>query len=100
MDEHRKLLSLISMSKKAGKLKSGEFAVEDAIRSGLAQLVIVAEDASDNTKKKFSDKSASWQVPIVFFSNKEELASAIGKEITASAAICDAGLAKAFLEKC
>lgn len=99
MDERRKLISLISMSKKAGRLKAGEFAAEEAIASGKARLVIVAEDASDNTKKKFENKSKTMEVPIVFFGKKEELGAAIGKELTAGIAICDDGLAKAFLNK-
>ena len=38
------------MATKAGKLLSGEFSVEKAIKQRKVKLVIVAGDASDNTK--------------------------------------------------
>jgi ribosomal protein L7Ae-like RNA K-turn-binding protein len=40
---------------KAGKVASGEFMTEKAVKTSMAHLVIVAEDASANTKKMFSD---------------------------------------------
>ena len=46
---------MLSIAKKAGKVASGEFMTENAVKSGGAALVIVAEDASDNTKKKFKN---------------------------------------------
>ena len=50
-----KVLSLISLATKAGRCASGEFMTESEVKSGRATLVVVAEDASDNTKKKFQD---------------------------------------------
>ena len=50
-----KVLSLISLATKAGRCASGEFMTEGQTKSGRASLVVVAEDASDNTKKKFRD---------------------------------------------
>ena len=48
-----KVLSLIGLATKAGKTASGEFLTEREVKSGKAALVIVAGDASENTKKKF-----------------------------------------------
>ena len=48
-----KILSLVGLAMKAGKVVSGEFSTEKAVKEGKASLVIVAEDASDNTKKLF-----------------------------------------------
>lgn len=50
-----KTLSMISLATKAGKTKSGEFMTEKEVKEGRAHLVIVADDASDNTKKKFQN---------------------------------------------
>ena len=50
-----KVISLLGLAERAGKIASGEFAAEKAVKTGKARLIIVAEDASDNTKKKFSD---------------------------------------------
>ena len=81
-------LSMISLATKAGKTKSGEFMTEKEVKEGRAHLVIVADDASDNTKKKFH------KVPIYFFEDKDTLGHAMGKEFRASLAVTDAGFAK------
>jgi ribosomal protein L7Ae-like RNA K-turn-binding protein len=81
---------------RAGKLKSGEFAVLEAVRHNKAKLVIISEDASDNTKKMFSDKCSYYNVPVEFFGDKEELGHAIGKEVRTSLAITDDGFAQSI----
>ena len=48
-----KVLSLIGLAMKAGKCASGEYMTESETKSGKAYLVVVAADASENTKKKF-----------------------------------------------
>ncbi len=89
-----KTYSLLGLCQKAGKLVSGEFAVENAIKSGSACVVLVSKDASDNTKKKFRDKCEFYGVPIYSFGDKEALGHAIGKEVRTSIAITDNGFAK------
>lgn len=94
-----KILSLAGLAAKAGRITSGEFSVEKAVKMGKGHLVILAEDASANTKKKFSDMCSYYQVPILFMQTKEELGKAIGKEFRASIAVLDAGFAKAMLNE-
>lgn len=89
-----KALSLISLATKAGKTKSGEFMTEKEVKEGNAQLVIVADDASDNTKKKFKNMCDFYEVPIYFYGDKDTLGHAMGKEFRASLAVIDAGFAK------
>ena len=89
-----KALSLISLATKAGKTASGEFCTEKEIKTGMAALVIVAEDASDNTKKKFKDMCEFYEVPIYFYGDKDTLGHAMGKEFRASLAVTDPGFAK------
>lgn len=83
---------------KAGKIASGEFAAEKAVKTGKAYLVIVAGEASDNTKKKFRNMCEYYRVPYHEFGGKAELGAAIGKEFRASLAVTDENLASA-LEK-
>lgn len=94
-----KLLSFISLIKKSGNILNGEYAVTSAIKEERAHLVIVAKDASENTKKMYKDKTAFYNMPLVFLADKEQLGKAIGTEFTASLAICDTRLAESFLEK-
>ena len=89
-----KALSLISLATKAGKTASGEFCTEKEVKSGKAELVIVAEDASDNTKQKFKNMCEFYEVPIYFYGDKDTLGHAMGKEFRASLAVMDPGFAK------
>ena len=85
---------MISLATKAGKTVSGEFCTEKEVKSGKAALVIVAGDASDNTKKKFRNMCEFYEVPIYFYKDKDTLGHAMGKEFRASLAILDEGFAK------
>lgn len=95
--KQNKVLSLLGLSARAGKLASGEYSAETAVKSGKAALVIVAEDASANTKKLFHDKCSFYEVPIYEFGTKEMLGHAIGKELRASVAVLDEGLANTVI---
>ena len=70
------------------------FCTEKEVKSGRAYLVIVADDASDNTKKKFQNMCDFYQVPIYFYKDKDTLGHAMGKEFRASLVILDEGFAK------
>lgn len=48
-----KLTNAVGLSMKAGKLKSGDFAVEQVVRSGQAKLVLLDESVSGNTREKY-----------------------------------------------
>ena len=91
-----KVYSMIGLAMKAGKLTSGEFSVEHAVKAGKAALVIVSETASENTKKKFQNMCTYYEVPLYFFGEKETLGHAMGKEFRASVSVEDAGFAKSM----
>ena len=91
-----KVYGLLSLAARGRNVVSGEFATESAVKDGSAVLVIVAEDASDNTKKLFHDKCSFYEVPIYTYGTKEELGHAMGKELRASLAITDPGFAKSL----
>lgn len=86
----------MGIATKSGNLVSGEFSTEKAVKERKAALVLVANDASDNTKKMFTDKCTYYNVPIYFFGVKNDLGHAIGKEFRASLAVFDKGLANAI----
>jgi ribosomal protein L7Ae-like RNA K-turn-binding protein len=85
---------MIGLAQKAGKVVSGEFSTEKAVKTGKAALVIVAADSSDNTKKMFTNMCSFYHVPLYFYSDKEEIGHAIGKQFRASLAILDEGFSK------
>ena len=90
-----KVLSLLGLAKKAGKLKGGEYCVETEVKKGRAKLVIVAEDASDNTKKSYTDMCSFKKVPLIFYGNKETIGKCIGCEERAAVVLTDEGFANA-----
>ena len=94
-----KVLSMIGMATRAGKIVSGEFAVEKAIKSQKAFLVIVATDSSDNSKKNYSDACHYYETELCYYGTKETLGNAIGKEYRASVAILDENFAEAIKKK-
>ena len=71
MEDRRKVFNLIGLATKAGKVASGEFSTEKAVKDGTACLVIVSEEASDNTRKMFTNMCTYYQVPIYFFGRKD-----------------------------
>ncbi len=88
-----KILSLIGLATKAGKVVSGEFSVEKAVKNGQVYLVVVASDASENSKKKYRNMCEHRKIPFFYYSNKEELGRAMGKEVRVSVAFLDKGFA-------
>ena len=94
-----RVFSMLGLATKAGKIVSGEFMSEKAVKSNTAYLVITAEDASDNTKKMFTNMCRYYKVPLHIFGTKESLGNAMGKEMRASAAITDEGFARAIQKK-
>lgn len=95
-----RILSMIGLATKAGAVTSGEFSVDKAIKAGKARLVIIADDASDRTKKGFKDSCTYYRVPLVIYKDKETLGHSMGKQFRASLAILDTGFADSLLKKC
>lgn len=94
-----KVLSLLGIAARANYIASGEFQTEHAVKSGGAYLVIVAEDASENTKKRVRSMCEYYQVPMEIYATREELGHCIGKEFRASLAVTDKGLAESVEKK-
>ena len=89
-----KFLSLLGLCKRAGKLAAGEVAAEQAVRGKKAFLLILSEDASKNTKKKFRNSAAYYELPLAEIGTKEELGRAIGVDMRSIIAITEEGFAK------
>ncbi|MBE5883655.1 MAG: 50S ribosomal protein L7ae [Lachnospiraceae bacterium] len=97
--KQNKVLSLLGIAMRGRNLVSGEFQTLDAVKTGAAMLVIIAEDASANTKKLFTDKCSFYEVPVYSYGTKEALGRAIGKDLRSSLGVCDAGLADAIVKQ-
>ena len=93
-----KIYGLLGLCQRAGKCRSGEFAVEKSIKSGKAFLVIIPEDASDNTKKKFRNMTTYRSVPYQELGTKETLGHQLGRSERSSISIEDQGFAQAMIK--
>ncbi len=92
-------LSMLGIAAKAGKVASGEYQTEHAVKSHKAFLVIVAEDASENTKKMFQNMCKFRKIELMIYGDRESLGHSIGKDFRSSLAVTDAGLAQAVRKK-
>ena len=94
------ILSLIGLAKKAGRVEAGEEPVGAAARARAARLILLAEDAADNTVRRaghFADAGACLlaTVPVT----KDNLGRAVGRTSCAMVAVTDIGFADAIAKK-
>ena len=74
----KKLLGMLGLAKRAGKVSTGTFICEKMIKSRAAKLVILANDASENTAKTIRDACNSYNISIIQCSDMSELGHWVG----------------------
>jgi ribosomal protein L7Ae-like RNA K-turn-binding protein len=94
----RKFYQLLGLCAKAGKLRSGSEAVVSLVRKGQAKLVLIAEDASENTRTLLEDKSRYYKVQVIYAGSRDVMSKSIGKMNRTAIAILDDGFAKSLLK--
>lgn len=100
----KKVYALLGFAQKAGKLVSGDDSVFVALGKKKLKLVIVAEDLSDNSRKKFDqklyaadkEKKRDAGTAVFTFGTKVSLGHAIGKSPRGLIAVMDENFAKAI----
>lgn len=93
---NNKALNMIGLAVRAGKAKTGGALCENAVKSGKAFLLIIAEDASNNTKDKFIQIALAYNVDYLLFSTCELLGKFTGNELRSVIAITDRGFKEAI----
>jgi ribosomal protein L7Ae-like RNA K-turn-binding protein len=93
-----RIYSFLGLATKAGKIISGEGSCEKAIKNARVYLVIVTQDSSDNTKKKFKNMCSYRNIEIRFFGEKDKLGRYIGKKVRSVIAVADNGFAEHIKE--
>ena len=84
---------MVGIGRKAGLVSVGSLPSEEAVKNGSAVLLVLASDASDNTKKKFENMCRFYQVTFCYYGTKEALGTALGKAELSVAAVLDTGIA-------
>jgi len=93
-----KIFTLLGFAQKSGNLLTGENTCELYLKKKKVVLMIVSEDASENTVKKMVSHSRKYGVPLYQFGTRDELSVSIGKANRAVIGIKDNGFAKKIVE--
>lgn len=94
-----KILHLIGLARKAGKLEIGEEPVGASTRARKARLVLLAGDAAENSVRRARHFVAHGAAVLVETSyTKAELGDAVGRTSCAMLALTDAGLSAALVK--
>lgn len=97
MNNEEKALNMLGLAQRAFKIISGEGMVIDAIRTNKAKLVLIATDASENTREKMQNKGKYYHIPTVIALTSNQLSQSIGR-MRKVVAITDDGFAKKINE--
>ena len=98
IDNKQKVLNLLGLAQKAGKVISGTELVTHAIQGETVNLVFLASDSSENTIKEFVFLSEKFQIQLVKSFSSQEISDALGKKRKV-VAVQDRGFARAILDK-
>lgn len=85
--------NMLGLCARAGRLVSGQQAVETALKAGKAKLVLVDAGASDGTKKALNDACRYRGVELIQM-GEQALGNAIGRPGRMAAAVTDAPFAE------
>ena len=96
--EQNKVLRLLGLATRAGKIAFGTESVIDTIKKNKASLVLVAQDASERTKRNIQRIAEESNVPIRLYESIETLSKSIGKENKAIIAIKDKNFSNEMLK--
>lgn len=102
MASEKRIISLLGIAKKAGKVISGTDMTVESVRSerkDAVKLFLLASDASANTLKRIENTGAYYGIPIIKLSiDKTELARVTGKRSELSVVgITDEGFVSAMM---
>lgn len=86
---NNKLLSMLGLCRRAGAMVIGTDLVTKSLPSGRVRLVIYADDSSQNTEKKITDKCSFYGVKCV---KVEFQGGEIGQAIGKSGTVCVVGI--------
>ena len=92
-----KIMALLGLAKRAGKVYSGESQVEAMLKRKKGFLLIIAED-SPGANAKYGQWAKDLNIPVLSGGTKEELGLAIGLSPRAIILISDRGFADAIYQ--
>lgn len=100
MDAKQRILGMLGMAQRAGKVVSGAEGVTSALATGKTELLIISRDISRNTLDKLlsaaekGEKVTGKAVTCFRFGTSDDLGQATGKAARAAVAVTDKAFAK------
>ena len=94
-----KLLQMIGMAKRAGKVITGEMLSEKAVKAGESFLVIIAADISDNGRKSIINSCNHYNVEYIEYADRALLGKFTGGGERTVISINDRGFADTIKSK-
>ena len=96
---NNKFLGMLGLAKRAGKVQTGEDICSKAVKSGVSKLIIVACDASDNTKKSITDSCKFYKTKFAEAGREAELGKFTGADSRAVVSVTTTISRKQFLDR-
>lgn len=89
---------MLHLARRAGVLIGGDRAVRLAIRKGRAKLVLLAQDASERTRRNFLFYARNAKVPVVVYGQKGELGMVLNRSSCAVMAVVEENFARGIMQ--
>ncbi len=94
---NKNYLNILGLARAAKGIVDGETLIKK-ISSKEVTLVLIANDASANTKKRITDKCNYYEIPYYIVDDSETISKAIGKVNRMAVGISNQGFAKKIKE--
>ncbi len=95
----QKVLSLLGMARRAGRLQLGWRAAEGALKKGRACLLLAVGDPPARKVKAFRGLAQKRGVPFALFEREESLRAVLGRKGVRFLALSERGMAEAILTR-
>lgn len=93
------MIKILGLARRAKKLIIGTELTVKGIRTNRVKLVLLALDASSNTKKQIYDKCRTYNVDVLDVFSSDEISKSIGKKNIKVVGIIDEGFSKTLLNQ-
>lgn len=93
-----KLLNMVGLAVRAGKVRFGVYMTVRSVSDGSAAAVVAAADIGNDNGNKIERECRAAGIPLVLWKNKDELSRAVGKKDVVAVSICDESFARAVVK--
>lgn len=93
-----RILTLMGFAMRSRKILTGSNTCELYVKRGIIKLILIADDAVDNTKDYMTKLCEKNNVPYIVFMDRDTLSQAVGKSNRTVFGITDSNFADKILE--